>query len=113
MALDGFLSFVANLAVAARVQHAFEAEARMLLGGVRCVIRIQDMIRSGASAASSSDDRSAPLRRWQQACSRNHLAGVGIAVAWACDKVKGAKARMLRPLVTHATIKITRSVQVP
>ena len=28
MALDGFLSFVANLAVAARVQHAFETEAR-------------------------------------------------------------------------------------
>ena len=33
MALDGFLSFVANLAVAARLQHAFEADRLGVPGG--------------------------------------------------------------------------------
>lgn len=53
MALDGFLSFVANLAVAARVQHAFDAEVcapQAVAAGEGC--KGTDAASSGASPVS-------------------------------------------------------------
>ncbi|CAE7486499.1 unnamed protein product [Symbiodinium natans] len=58
MALDGFLSFVANLAVAARVQHAFEADAPLAPLGQ--VAQMPQMQTGEALQASDGETVSSP-----------------------------------------------------